>query len=63
MRRPGPDTKKPAAVSGGFAKIDRRGARLLLPSALLVPVGFEALAAFVFRHFQSALFLKISHGV
>jgi len=33
-----------------------------LPSALLVAIRFEALAAFVFRHLQTSFLLKISHG-
>ena len=35
---------------------------LLLPCTFLVPIRLEALAAFVFRHLQTAFFLKITHG-
>jgi hypothetical protein len=38
------------------------GQKLLLPSALLVAVRLEAFPAFVLRHLEAALLLKISHG-
>ena len=45
--------EKPAAGSGGLA--------LFLPRALLVAVGFQALAALVLIHLEAALLLEISH--
>jgi hypothetical protein len=44
---------------------ERQGAltALLLPSALLVTISFEALAPLVLRHLEAPLLLEISHGV
>jgi hypothetical protein len=36
---------------------------LLLPSALLVTIGLQTLAALVLVHLQTTLLLKIAHGM
>jgi hypothetical protein len=36
-------------------------AGLLLPRALLVPIGLKALAALVLRHFQTTFLFQIAH--
>ena len=35
---------------------------LFLPSTLLMAISFEALAALVLRHLQTAFLLKVAHG-
>jgi hypothetical protein len=56
--------KKPANKKWRVWKTDAEiPGGLLLPSTFLVPVRFEALSAFVFRHLQTSFLLKISHGI
>lgn len=61
-------TKNPPGVPAGGSDCSkgkqwRAGARgLFLPSALLVTIGFEALAALVLRHLEAAFLLEISHA-
>jgi hypothetical protein len=62
------ENEKPAVIVGGLGVRRRAGVSgptrgSLLPRALFVPVGFEALAAFVFRHFQPTFLFQIAHGV
>ena len=48
----------------GRVRGSRRGRRsLLLPRALLVPVGLQALAALVLVHLEPAFLLEVAHGV
>jgi len=57
-------TKNPPTGIGGLQLKPNQGRNgLLLPSALLVTIRFEPLAAFVFRHLQTSFLLKVSHGV
>jgi hypothetical protein len=61
----------PPYPNSNVPKTGRRrfiGARLpvsgrTLPQTLLVAIGLQPLAAFVLRHLETALLLKISHGV
>ena len=49
--------RKPRSVSAP------QGARSLLPRALLVPVGFETLAALMLVHLQTPLLFEVAHGL
>ena len=50
--------KNPPRIAAGL----REGTGLLLPGALLVTIGLQALAALVLVHLQAAFLFQVAHG-
>lgn len=55
------DTKNPPAIGSVGNKTIKIAGSLLLPSALLMAIGLQTLAALVFVHLETAFFLEVAH--